>query len=187
MTNYNIIKKIEVGSYHWFKDIDGFVPGDRDYVYIYDWDEKTIPDVEGECYVFNFGEFEGDDFNTEFIMYYPKEGYTNGSRMICKTTNCDCLMYPNKGKELVIADFVETNSQSFATTFLFPEFVDYFGITFQDILPHFDKFDNMKEKYNYLKVIGDSYLKNGGLTLTEEQRAAAYESYLITRGKNKTG
>ena len=59
-----------------------------------------------------------------------------------------------------------------AGKFLSPEFAEYIGLTIEEL---------KKLKHMYEKVIFDSYIKNNGFFLTNEQRLMAYEEYKIKR------
>lgn len=61
--------------------------------------------------------------------------------------------------------------------FLIPEFCREIGFTF-DMLPQLEeRFLNMDSRHLYEKSIYDSYIANGGFSLTDEQRETAYKIY----------
>ena len=64
---------------------------------------------------------------------------------------------------------------------LVPDICKYFGITLDDLKQFEDVFNNMDYKHQYEKIIYDAYMANNDITLTKEQRDAAYESYKQTR------
>lgn len=64
-----------------------------------------------------------------------------------------------------------------ASKFIVPELVEYFGITFVDLIPFMTAFDNLRGKHKYVKYILDCYLDNGWFELTEEQLLYAYDIY----------
>lgn len=65
--------------------------------------------------------------------------------------------------------------------FLVPEFCQEIGFAVEDLprlLPLVEKLD---DKHKYEEIIYNSYIENNSLTLTDEQRARAYESYKESR------
>ena len=64
-----------------------------------------------------------------------------------------------------------------AGKFLSPEFAEYIGLTIEELKRLKPMFDDIDEKHMYEKVIFDSYIKNNGFFLTNEQRLKAYEEY----------
>lgn len=64
-----------------------------------------------------------------------------------------------------------------AGKFLSPEFAEYIGLTIEELKKLKPMFDDIDEKHMYEKVIFDSYIKNNGFFLTNEQRLTAYEEY----------
>lgn len=64
-----------------------------------------------------------------------------------------------------------------AGKFLSPEFAEYIGLTIEELKKLKPMFDDIDEKHMYEKVIFDSYIKNNGFFLTNEQRLMAYEEY----------
>lgn len=64
-----------------------------------------------------------------------------------------------------------------AGKFLSPEFAEYIGLTIEELKKLKPMFDDIDEKHMYEKVIFDSYIKNNGFFLTDEQRLIAYEEY----------
>lgn len=64
-----------------------------------------------------------------------------------------------------------------AGKFLSPEFAEYIGLTIEELKKLKPMFDDIDEKHMYEKVIFDSYIKNNGFFLTNDQRLMAYEEY----------
>lgn len=67
--------------------------------------------------------------------------------------------------------------------FLVPEFAATIGLSVADLSQLSPLLKKLDEKHLYEKIIFDSYIQNKAFTLTDEQRAAAYESYKATRKK----
>ena len=66
--------------------------------------------------------------------------------------------------------------------FLVPEFCAEIGFTIED-LPRLEPLlAKLDEKHKYEEIIYNAYIENNAFVLTDEQRAAAYESYKVSRG-----
>lgn len=65
--------------------------------------------------------------------------------------------------------------------FLVPEFCEAIGFTVDDLPRVRVLIDRLDKTHKYEEIIYNSYLENGSFTLTEEQRAKAYESYKNSR------
>lgn len=61
--------------------------------------------------------------------------------------------------------------------FLNKEFAEYIGFEIKHLLRLKPIFNRLDEKHLYQKIIFESYIKNNGFYLTEEQRLKAYEEY----------
>jgi len=68
-----------------------------------------------------------------------------------------------------------------AGKFLVKEFADEVGFTLEHLKQLESVFDGLDGKHQYEKIIYDAYVANGGYMLTDEQLAAAYESYKAAR------
>ena len=66
--------------------------------------------------------------------------------------------------------------------FLIPEFCEAIGFTVADLSRLRPLIDILDDKHRYEEIIFNSYIENGSLTLTEEQRDKAYNSYKESRG-----
>lgn len=68
--------------------------------------------------------------------------------------------------------------------FLIPEVAEQVGFDFakdhEKLIPVIEYLDS-KQKWGYYKIIYEAYVENGSMTLTDEQRQRAYESYLESR------
>ena len=70
--------------------------------------------------------------------------------------------------------------------FLVPEAAEALGFSF-DMLPRLaPMIAKLDDKHAYERVIYDAYLANGSMTLTDEQRAAAFASYKAARPDDGT-
>ena len=78
---------------------------------------------------------------------------------------------------VMIDKTLESGVNMRAGKFLSPEFVEYIGLTIEELKRLKPMFDDIDEKHKYEKVIFDSYVENNGFFLTDEQRLRAYEEY----------
>lgn len=66
--------------------------------------------------------------------------------------------------------------------FIVPEFAEEIGLTIADLADLYEfykgKIDDM---HSYQKIIAEAYIANGAFSLTDEQRAEAYEAYKEAR------
>lgn len=65
--------------------------------------------------------------------------------------------------------------------FLVPEVAAELGVSVADILPLQPLVAKLDDKHKYYAVIFDAYQDNGSITLTQEQRDAAYQLYTEAR------
>lgn len=66
--------------------------------------------------------------------------------------------------------------------FLVPEFAEEIGLTIADLSTLYAHFkERIDEKHGYQHAIYNAYVANGAFTLTDEQRAIAYEAYKAER------
>lgn len=93
----------------------------------------------------------------------------------------DWFFYKSKTKDELIADAVRSPLAMVVGKFLVPEFCDAIGFTYGDLGKIKPLIDRLDEKHVYERIIYEAYLANGSLTLTDEQRLAAYESYEASR------
>lgn len=92
------------------------------------------------------------------IFRYKKE---SAAQMVQRTLDC--------GDPLLVGKF------------LVPEVAEAIGATVEDILPLEALLDKLDEKHKYLAAIFEAVKQNGGFSLTDEQREAAYEVYREAR------
>lgn len=73
--------------------------------------------------------------------------------------------------------FMLENTPMNVGKFLNKEFAKYIGLDIKHLARLKPIFKKLDEKHLYEKVIFESYIKNNGFYLTEEQRLRAYEEY----------
>lgn len=69
--------------------------------------------------------------------------------------------------------------------FLVPAFAEKVGITIEHLQRLAPLFEQLDPAHQYERTIRDAYVENGNFTLTEEQRAAAFEQYKQARNKTE--
>lgn len=67
--------------------------------------------------------------------------------------------------------------------FLIPEIAEYLGITLDHLKRLKPVAERLDERHAYERIILESYLENGALYLTDEQRRTAYGEYKRARNK----
>lgn len=93
----------------------------------------------------------------------------------------DYFFFKRKSKEKMIVDALQSSLPMVVGKFLIPEFCKEIGFGVEDLKQLHPQFEKLDPKHEYEKIIYDSYLENGAMTLTDEQRAAAYDVYLKAR------
>lgn len=91
------------------------------------------------------------------------------------------IRWRNISKEDLITYHKTVYKGRYLGKFLVPEYVEYIGLTIDDLkqLKHLTEW--LDDRHTYEKVIYDSYIENNGFFLTEEQRNRAYEEYQRAR------
>ena len=89
----------------------------------------------------------------------------------------DYILTRDMSKGAFIADALESMEPLRLGKFLVPAFVEYIGLTIDDLLRLAPLVGKLDEKHKYEEVIFFSYLKNGRFELTPEQLAIAFEKY----------
>lgn len=69
--------------------------------------------------------------------------------------------------------------------FLVPEVAQELGATIEAIKPLEVLLPKLDDAHKYVEVIFNAYIENNGFTLTDEQRAAAFEVYKQAREKTR--
>lgn len=97
----------------------------------------------------------------------------------------DYFLYPNLTKEEFIEHTLNSNLPMKVGKFLVKEFIDYLGLTIEDLKKFKELINNIDDKHKYELIIYNSYIENNSFILTEEQRNKAYQTYKLYRyGKN---
>lgn len=127
-----------------------------------------------------YEDFKSKDTDVIAIMdsFFPGQ---NSLNMKIPKKGEDVFLYRNLDKMAFINDTLSSGLPMRAGKFLVPEFIDYIGLTIDDLQLLRPMFEEMDEKHKYEKIIFDSYVKNNSFTLTDEQRMKAYEVYKESR------
>lgn len=97
----------------------------------------------------------------------------------------DYFLLKRKTKDELIADALDSGLPLVVGKFLVPEFCKAIGFSFDDLLRLAPLIDALDERHSYEKIIYNAYKSNGEMSLTEEQREAAYQEYLRTRSNRE--
>lgn len=92
------------------------------------------------------------------------------------------LRWRNLPKDQLIAYHKDCYKGRYIGKFLVPEYIEYVGITLDDLkeLHHLVNF--LDERHIYEKLIYDFYIENNGFFLTDKQLEEVYEEYKNERG-----
>jgi hypothetical protein len=105
-----------------------------------------------------------------------------GKRDIHTHTNGVCV---NNIEKMDVEEFIKysrSNNPFLGCSLLIPELCDEIGCNFFNYSEHIlSLLKKLSKKYSYYIVIYNSYLKNGKMKLTNEQRQQAYLQYLKYR------
>ena len=102
-------------------------------------------------------------------------------KQISSKERCRFIMRRHESKNDYISWALQSKAGMIIGKFLIPEFCEEIGFTIEDLpqlAPLLERLDN---KHQYERIIYESYLQNGAFYLTEQQRYAAYLSYLASR------
>lgn len=91
------------------------------------------------------------------------------------------FQYKKEPAAQMVARAVENGTAIQLGKFLVPEVAEAIGATVNDILPLEVLLPKLDSKHQYQAIIFNAYKKNGSFTLTDEQRQAAFASYLEAR------
>lgn len=93
----------------------------------------------------------------------------------------DTFEWVRHTKEELIKKLASTGVEKRAASLLSPELAKEFGVSAEDIKSLEHLWKKCEGKNAYYKVIADAYIENGSLTLTDEQKAKAFEAYKEAR------
>ena len=126
-----------------------------------------------------------DDYNSKDIdlLDLTDVPLFGKSMMNMKLKEKDIFFMPLESKDVMIDKTLESGVPMRVGKFLVPEFVEYIGLTIDDLKKLDSMFEELDEKHQYEVLIYNSYIDNDGFFLTDEQRDEAYRAYKEARGK----
>ena len=89
----------------------------------------------------------------------------------------DYILTRDMSKGAFIADALESMEPLRLGKFLVPAFVEYIGLTIDDLRSLAPLVGKLDEKHKYEEIIFFSYLENGRFELTQEQLVTELEKY----------
>lgn len=104
-------------------------------------------------------------------------------QMYDHTDGCDTFYCVRQPKEQYLRWAARFASGSTLGQFLTPDFCQEFGITVEDLEQLRPMTERIDKRHKYLAIIYEAYMKNGSMTMTDEQRHAAFEEYKRERGQ----
>ena len=131
--------------------------------------------IGSSAFFFDIPGYKVKDYDVLYIMDGWRDSKTNVYN--AKRRDLDMFLFHNMSKEEFIQDTLSVGLPMRAGKFLVPEFANYLGMTIDDLKQLQSCFDNMDNKHKYEKIIYDSYIKNNGFFLTDEQLEKAYKEY----------
>lgn len=128
------------------------------------------------------------DFKPKDLDYLSFIEKGNGFKNSMQRTdgNCCHFLFVRKPKDEMIKDALSGSPAMAIGKFLVPEIAKELHLTIQDLMKLQPLLSRLEPKHAYEKVIYEAYMSNGSFTLTDEQRASAFASYLAARQPEST-
>lgn len=123
----------------------------------------------------SFTDFKSKDIDELCIISSPINNKKTGYCL--KAHKKDMILYPQLEKEEFINVDLKVNDALKIGKYLVPEFVEYVGLTIDDLQKLKPLVDKLDMKHIYEKTIYDYYIQNNSFTLTNEQLETAYQIY----------
>jgi hypothetical protein len=98
-------------------------------------------------------------------------------RLYDREDGCDTFYVVRQPKQQYLRWAAKFASGATLGQFLTPEFCREFGITVSDLEHLRPMTERIDKRHKYLTIIYDAYIANKNMSLTDEQRQAAYEEY----------
>ncbi len=89
--------------------------------------------------------------------------------------------YKKEASDVMVQRTLDYGNPLLVGKFLVPAVAEAIGLTVADLQPLEPLLDDLEEKHRYIKTIYEAVKANGSFSLTDEQRAAAFEEYSKTR------
>ena len=127
-----------------------------------------------------FGGIDGfKSANRNMLELVDNPAFKEGKEQNDRVTRV--FKYTREPARQMIERAVKSDNPLQAGKFLIPEVARAIGATIEDILPLEALLSKLDSKHQYQAIIFNAYKENGSFTLTDEQRQAAYASYLDAR------
>lgn len=120
----------------------------------------------------------------DYLSFVEKgNGFTN----YCQHTDGKCcrFIWVAKSKDEMLSAALQRGPAMQVGKFLVPDVAAALDLTIQDLELLRPLIDKLEPLHEYEKVIYEAYISNGSFTLTDEQRAAAFEVYKAARPAKK--
>ncbi len=119
--------------------------------------------------------FQSKDYDWLYIM--DSFGSIKNKHLRFTKDGDDKILMPKMTKQEYINDTLESDFAMRVGKMFVPEFAAYIGLTVKDLAAFESALAGLDDKHKYYQIIYNAYKENGSFTLTNEQRAAAFEEY----------
>lgn len=139
--------------------------------------------IVGSTVFFNvFDDFKSKDTDEIWIVEDSKI-FKNGDlkSFLIHAKDKDIVLYKPLLRQQFIELDLKTKDSIKLGKYLVKSFIDYIGLTINDLESLKLLYDNLDSKHKYQKIIYDAYLENNEFILTEKQLEDAYNAYKSER------
>lgn len=141
---------------------------------------KLIFEIGSSVFFSCYDDYVSKDKDVLLIM----DSFIDGKTMFnCKIGRDDIFLYRDIDKYGFINEAIESKVPMKCGKFLVLSFIEYIGLSIDELKLFDGMFKEIDESHYYEKIIYDSYIENNGFYLTDEQRKKSYDEYLKTRKK----
>jgi hypothetical protein len=139
--------------------------------------------VVGSNIFFNeFESFVSKDIDYLCIMSEPFCNDKTKSFLISNNGN-DYILYSNLSKQEFLENDLKSNDSIKLGKYLCKDFIDYIGLTIDDLKELKPLCNGLDDKHKYEKIIYDAYIDNDDFILNDDQLNLAYNAYKMARAK----
>lgn len=131
--------------------------------------------VGSVCFFKQFEDFKPKDIDELWII--GDSLFSKCKSLLIHGNNKDIILYQQLSKDEFIENDLEINDSIKLGKYLVKDFVEYIGLTMNDLLKLRPLYDKLDEKHQYQKLIYDSYIENNSFMLTDKQLNEIYELY----------
>ena len=123
----------------------------------------------------SFSDFKSKDVDELCIISKPINNKNTG--FCIKANKKDFILYPQLTKDEFIDIDLKVNDALKIGKYLVPEFIEYIGLTIDDLHKLKPLVDKLDSKHIYEKSIYNDYISNNSFNLTDKQLETAYNIY----------